>query len=226
MSILRKYIREVIEDEAPSIQPESIIYCDMDGVLVDFAQGAITLANTVISGDRYQGWVDQSKSMRRALRDIEAKQPGFEVKTSKDLDIPEVRTLMFAAIGFNPGEFFSQLPPLHDGLNTLWKYITSTSHSVSLLTAPVGSRKGVESMTAGEGKKMWANEWLRPSPGDVIISPARQKPDYAITNGIPNILIDDKASTITSWNERGGIGILHVTGNSERTIAELRRLGI
>jgi len=198
----------------------------MDGVLVDFAQGAIKLANSIISGGSYPGRVQQSKSMRRALRDIEARGPKFKVQTSKDLDIPEVRTLMFAAIGFNPGEFFSQLPPLHDGIQTLWSYITSTSHSVVLLTAPVGGRKGVESMTAGDGKKMWADEWLRPLPADVIISPAKQKPDFAIVNGVPNILIDDKASTITAWNELGGIGILHVTGNSEKTIAELRGLGL
>ena len=227
---IRQIIREELKDEPLQVDANTQIFCDMDGVLVDFAVGAIELANSIISGAYGAEFIQRSKSMRRALRDIE---PGFKVQSSSDLDIPEVRNLMFAAIGFNPGKFFAGLPPLQDGLSTLWPFLMSSGRQVSLLTAPVNNRRGLLAPTAGDGKKAWAKEWLSPAPSEVIISPARNKPDYAITNGVPNILIDDKASTIHAWNtvteEAGfgrGYGILHVTSSSAQTIQALRALGI
>ena len=225
MSMNNQILKKVIFEEVakPAITDSSIIYCDMDGVLVDFATGAIELANSIISGDLGQDWMRQSKSMRRALRDIQLKGPKFSVKTPKDLDIPEVRTLMFAAISFDPGAFFSKLPPLQDGISTLWPFLTSLPNQVVLLTAPVGNRKGTDTMTAGEGKKLWAQEWLKPAPSDVIISRATEKPGFASSGDIVHVLIDDKASTIRTWNETG-YGILHVTGDSQSTIARLGEL--
>ena len=44
---------------------------------------------------------------------------------------------------------------------------------------------------------------------------------------VSNILVDDKESTIISWNDSGGIGIFHEPGNSSRSVREIKlRLGL
>ena len=62
--------------------------------------------------------------------------------------------------------------------------------------------------------------------GYIIIIPAKNKKEYAVTAGIPNILIDDKPSTVQAWNSAGGIGILHQPGRSAATVSELIRMGL
>ena len=51
MSLPREYIREVLEtDSSPKIHPESQIYCDMDGVLVNFEEAVVNLVNNLLDG--------------------------------------------------------------------------------------------------------------------------------------------------------------------------------
>ena len=80
--------------------------------------------------------------------------------------------------------------------------------------------------TAAEGKKAWAMENLSPPPVEVILSPAKQKAGAATSGGVPNVLIDDKVSTIQAWNDAGGIGVLHIPGGSSATISRLQELGL
>ena len=225
MSILRKYIREVIENEATAIQPGSMIYCDMDGVLVDFESAIIEMTNGLLDGGDLQGVPMSKKFIKRLTKVQDELGAGWRVQTGSDLNIKVVRNLMFGAIGANPGPIFAGMQPLTDGTGELWSFLHGTGHVVSLLSAPVNAKEGA-TMTAGDGKRLWAKQWLKPAPADIIITPATQKPDHAVTNGVPHILIDDRSSTIASWNERGGIGILHIPGNSGKTIAELRKLGL
>ena len=52
MSLLREYIREVLEAEVkPQVQPESQIFCDMDGVLVDFETAVVAMVNRLLDGE-------------------------------------------------------------------------------------------------------------------------------------------------------------------------------
>ena len=101
--------------------------------------------------------------------------------------------------------------------------MNSTGRVVKLLTAGVPGKP--EAPTSEEGKRMWAMQ-LDPSPQEVILKPAKQKAEHAVLDGVPNILIDDKVSTIQSWNDAGGIGIPHIPGGSSATIARLQELGL
>ena len=81
-------------------------------------------------------------------------------------------------------------------------------------------------MTAEEGKGLWVSRWLSPAPDGVIMSPAREKQRYATTNGVPNVLIDDKLATIEAWNAAGGIGVHHTPRGSTATVRQLQELGL
>jgi hypothetical protein len=226
--MLRKIIENLIEDEMTetklTVQSESIIYCDMDGVLVDFENSTVELVNQLLAGEPVPG-VYPDKKYFRLLRKVEEELgPDFELSSGSDLSIKSVRNFMFYVISIDPGGFYGSLPPLDDGVNQLWPYLNGTGHSVKLLTAGVSGKPG--SSTSEEGKRAWAMENLKPPPGEVIQTPAKQKSESALTGDVPHVLIDDKNSTIQSWNDTGGIGILHIPGGSASTIAQLREIGL
>ena len=226
---LRSLISEIIEQDAdaqrPAAMPESVIYCDMDGVLVNFEEAVVGLVNNLLGGAALPG-VEITKGYEKRLRKVQeelGKQ--WRAKGRPDLDIKVVRNFMMGAIGSNPGPVFAEMKPWMDALDILWPFLTSSGHTVNVLTAPIRARS-VDVMSAEEGKELWVDRWLKPAPSSVIMSPASQKSQYAMKGDIPNILIDDKASTIESWNGAGGIGILHSPGGSSATIKELEIVGL
>jgi len=226
MNLLHEYVRNLIEEvnNQPMIQPESIIYCDMDGVLVDFQTSTIDLVNSLISGEPVPGIYPDKNYLRLLGKIKDELGPDFVVSSGADLNLKPVRNFMFQVIGMDPGGFYVSLPPLKDGVNQLWPFINGTGHTVKLLTAGVKSHSGIS--TSEEGKKQWAMKNLKPRPAEVIETMASQKSESARAGDIPHILIDDKGSTIQSWNDMGGIGILHTPGGGSATITRLRGLGL
>jgi len=197
----------------------------MDGVLVQFGGKIIPLLNDLLDGDEPAG-IEITKGYLKRLRKIRVELGhDWRVQARADLDIKPVRNFMMGVVGSNPGPVFASMAPWPDAMNLLWPFITSSGHTVNLLSAPITSRPGA-SISAGEGKIMWAEEYLTPAPADIIIVPAKAKVQYATTGGVPNVLIDDKQSTVDAWNTAGGIGILHVPGGSASTVTELERLGL
>ena len=69
----------------------------------------------------------------------------------------------------------------------------------------------------------WIEKNLRPLPKLNHILIRRHKQKFAVTNGVPNILIDDWSKNIDEWKAAGGIGIKH--RNTAETIAALKKLG-
>jgi hypothetical protein len=197
----------------------------MDGVLVNFEEAIVTLVNDLLDGAPLPG-VEISKGYEKRLRKVrEELGPQWRAKNRPDLDIKSVRSFMMGAIGSNPGPVFAEMPPWPDALGTLWPALVGSGHTVNVLTAPIRARSA-DVMSAEEGKELWISRWLKPSPSTVIMSPAAQKSQYATSGDTPNILIDDKASTIMAWNDKGGIGILHTPGGSSATVKQLQRMGL
>jgi len=224
MKLLHEYIKEVLEHRFV-VEPESQIFCDMDGVLVNFVETIISMVNRNLAGEEPEGATD-SKGYHSNLRKVQ-NELGVEwrVSNASDLNIKVVRSFMFGAISINPGPIFASMQPYSDAIDALWPFLNSTGHTVNLLTAPVKTTKG-ECVTCEDGKITWATQYLHPSPTDIIIVPAIRKVEYATTNGIANILIDDRQSTVNSWNNAGGIAVLHTPSNSGSTIQKLRNMGL
>lgn len=116
---LRILIKE-IADQAPSISSESVIYCDMDGVLVDFETGTVELLNSILDGDDVKWVTRDGKSIQKALRRLH-RELGTEWRAvgRTDLDIKPVRNFMFAVVKDSPGIFYGSLPQLKDSIPRL-----------------------------------------------------------------------------------------------------------
>lgn len=191
------------------------IYCDMDGVLVNFKDPVEKMIKDAISGNLYSRDVRVNK-LKIKLREKFPNADDFSFE-EHNLD-KAAKRFMMNFISHNPEKFFANLPPLLDGSVKLWNYINSLGLYVNILTAPV--RDYTSSIEpARRGKTSWVQNHLSPQPRKIIVVDAVDKRKWAISeDGAPNVLIDDKKSTIDSWNEDGGIGILHVPGESENSI--------
>lgn len=106
--------------------------------------------------------------------------------------------------------FWSDLHWTKDG-KELWDYIKK--YEPTLLSAPSMEHSSIV------GKHEWVDREL---PGvHLVLRSAKHKSDLSGRN---HILIDDKISTIESWIEAGGIGILHES--TQQTIEHLKLLNL
>ena len=202
------------------IENNTQIFCDMDGVLVDFKSTAISLINSLLDGGQLPG-VSRTKSHFYRVKQVHDELgKDWRAETGSDLQIPFVKRLMFISISSNPGVIFSSMQPHQDGITQLWDFLNKSGLVVNILSAPINGNKNAPT-SAEDGKTSWVENWLTPQPKNIIITPSARKYEHATTNGVANILVDDKSSTIDAWNAAGGIGILHVPKNSEKTIQQL-----
>jgi hypothetical protein len=98
--------------------------------------------------------------------------------------------------------FFETLPkfPTADTLIGMIKKFTGGRFSI--LTSPL---RGDHDNSA-QWKKVWINQNIE-QPNETIVTGRKEK--YATTDGISNILIDDRPINIQNWQNKGGYGILY-----------------
>jgi len=73
------------------------------------------------------------------------------------------------------------------------------------------------------GKMKWLSKNTKIKRSNTNLVKREDKQQYAMTDGKPNVLIDDYLKNITQWEAKGGIGVHHTEVG--KTLAELKRLG-
>ena len=97
--------------------------------------------------------------------------------------------------------FFAELYPLQSG-DDLLSWIYENNIPFTILSAPL---RGPYHEASIQGKISWLDENRPGASATAIFTSEKEK--YAVTNGIPNILIDDWDKNLIKWNNAGGIGI-------------------
>jgi hypothetical protein len=194
MKLLLENWRESLKENQ-----EYQIYCDMDGVLVDFEQGVVDyITDKIMAG--------QAEELRKAIK--------REYITKGDLSgvgkNKLVRDYMYEQLS-NAADFWENLPWTQNG-QQLWAAIAP--HNPNILTTPMGYGSEI-------GKQAWIDKNLSLPSKKVFMS--RNKYRWANKT---NILIDDWTKNTIPWEEHGGIALLYKDSEIEKTLSRLRELGL
>ena len=177
-----------------------VIYCDMDGVLVDFENNLIKLMNNIVKN--YGSLAPKYKQyVKTALQSINAwpikKNFSFIHKNIKiETSTTEIGRLVSEVIKRNKN-FWISLPKKRDGI-LLWNFLMSYPE-VYILTIAIDE-------DCKQGKIEWVEKHLGISGNKVFFSNSKNaKSEYASKN---SILIDDTKYNIERFQCAGGNGIL------------------
>ena len=73
-------------------------------------------------------------------------------------------------------------------------------------------------------KREWCERELGISPYRVLVVSRHEKKNFATTDGVPNLLIDDHGGNVQDWIDAGGVAIHHFT--IPETLQQLTNLGL
>ena len=162
-----------------------VIFCDMDGVLVNFDKGYQDLTGMSTHHVDAQGKKEFWKAFRQGLENSGESEKHY-----------------WANLDWQPGG------------KELWDYIKEynpyilTAPSVNF-DLPYDQRYNREYNESMQGKLEWVQRLS--NMRKIYFASAVNKPKFAGSN---KILIDDRKDTIDSWNANGGIGILHTSAEN------------
>jgi len=189
------------------------IYCDMDGVLVDFIDGALIKMNEAL--------LEPPAHLREEVAQV-VSELGRNHVVAADLakyspsNVKAASNLMYRLLE-DDEEFWANLPWMPGG-KELWAFISV--HNPAILTSPMDKRGKKGSL---RGKERWIKDNLGLANIRELIFEHKKYRHALSSEGEPNILIDDFMSKVGPWREHGGFGIHH-TADAVQTIGTLKEL--
>ena len=130
------------------------------------------------------------------------------VKHWKQMDPQRLQDVLNKIVG---SDYFAKLPKTNTCDNIL-EMVVDFAGSYSILSSPL--RGDIANST--KHKRAWVMDNLSPQPTTTII--VRDKSQYALLNGVQNILIDDRANNIHKWKEAGGYGIKYQANENDLSV--------
>ncbi len=188
------------------------IYCDMDGVLVNFADPALSRINAAINGTHIPKVDGTEKLITEIQKKIGTREVIIDdIMIRSPTQVPEALDLMFLLIKGDSG-FWATLPWATGG-RALWAAISPLNPII--LSSPYDEASKI-------GKYEWIYKNLRcehlPPPQVILDS---KKEMYASPE---SALIDDMRFNCESWEAAGGIAIQHSSKNVSPTFLSLLKL--
>ena len=130
------------------------------------------------------------------------------VKHWKQMDPQRLQDVLNKIVG---SDYFAKLPKTNT-CDSIVEMVVDFAGSYSILSSPL--RGDIANST--KHKRAWVMDNLSPQPTTTII--VRDKSQYALLNGVQNILIDDRANNINKWKEAGGYGIKYQANENDLSV--------
>jgi hypothetical protein len=171
--------------------------------------------------------VDEIKTMPHLYLDMDGVQADFfgawalrhGVSNYKDIPDLEVAIDELASISYNEVlKFFIELQPLQGGIEIV-TWLKDNNIPYTVLSAPL---RGPYADASIVGKKYWLDQFNPDTSENAIFTQHKHK--YALTDGEPNVLVDDYGKYIDYWTEAGGIAVKHEDENTNLTIETLEKI--
>ena len=126
----------------------------------------------------------------------------------KEMDAQKLQGVLDKIVG---SDYFAKLPKTN-ACDSIVEMIIDFAGAYSILSSPL--RGDIANST--KHKRAWVMDNLSPQPTTTII--VRDKSQYALINGVQNILIDDRANNIHKWKEAGGYGIKYQANENDLSV--------
>ena len=126
----------------------------------------------------------------------------------KQMDSQRLQGVLDKIVG---SDYFAKLPKTN-ACDSIVKMAIDFAGSYCILSSPL--RGDIANST--KHKRAWVMDNLFPQPAKIII--VRDKSQYALLNGVQNILIDDREDNINKWQEAGGCGIKYQANENDVSV--------